>query len=361
MTVPPTPTVYTGEYITGTEFITSNHSTNLTCGEYYTNINENTMYDASRTQERVLNVTYWSFVTLVGILGNVLVVVAMCRKKSLTRVTSNRYTLLLAIVDLTALSLIGMNGFLTAATAWPFLKHALLLCRVFMWLEQLLKYISMMLLAVIAVDRFRMLWRAMEYKTRKHFKLSVALAVVIPIFYIVSSVIAISFDDTMSCYDKALGMCVIMPATIEQGNTGIPYLQFIHTMDACVHLLCILLLLVLYSAVLHAVWSRKTLGSHAGHRSAEMMIAVCFMFILTHLPNTVTNFVSVFGDNFTSVTGEEFNMKGYYRWLFWVYHLNGTINPLIYTWFNTHLRDEIKHMVLFCKKSPKIAGLEKHH
>lgn len=48
--------------------------------------------------------------------------------------------------------------------------------RVLMWLEQLLKYISMMLLAVIAVDRFRMSWRVYQYKTRKHFKLSVGLA-----------------------------------------------------------------------------------------------------------------------------------------------------------------------------------------
>ena len=47
-----------------------------------------------------------------------------------------------------------------------------------MWADQLLKYMALGMLAVIAVDRYRMVMHPANYRQKKGFKISLAIGLV---------------------------------------------------------------------------------------------------------------------------------------------------------------------------------------
>ena len=51
-------------------------------------------------------------------------------------------------------------------------------CRFVMWADQLLKYMALGMLAVIAVDRYRMVMHPANYRQKKGFKISLAIGLV---------------------------------------------------------------------------------------------------------------------------------------------------------------------------------------
>lgn len=92
----------------------------------------------------------YSFIWVLGILGNIAVILTICRTKRL-RSSSNYLIVNLAVADLASLCIAMPMILIVQITDWPF---GLIVCRFINPLKDLFLHVSMITITVIAIDRY---------------------------------------------------------------------------------------------------------------------------------------------------------------------------------------------------------------
>ncbi|XP_069141049.1 neuropeptide Y receptor type 6-like [Argopecten irradians] len=293
-------------------------------------------------------VVTFSVIGLFGILGNA----AMCYviiRKSNSRTGRNWFILNLSVSDiLTSVFCIPFTVVKLVMKHWPLGK---VLCKIAPSLQTVYVFVSTFTIVFIAVDRYKAIVQCSpREQTRPRYifilvwMVSLALALPMFIFYDVESV-GITKD------------IILFSSCLEKWSSDVARRSYA-TLVLCIHfvfpILVIISLHILICRFIRTHIESKPSYSRELHRSRRnllrqrkniiLLTSITVVFALTWLPLTLINLLADI--NYELFTGINWN------WLIAICHIlamsSVCINPIIYGWFNSNYRREIKAM--FCWK-----------
>ncbi|XP_029212602.2 pyroglutamylated RF-amide peptide receptor-like [Acropora millepora] len=323
-------------------------------------INTTNIYNlwSTRGSEFVTAVVLLGAVALIGLCGNGIVVfiIASSRRRG-QRSPVQLFLLHLAISDLLVCLLnIPLTIWVNFYYPEEDMAGASAVCKITRFVQFLAPSSSMCLLTVISVDRYFSLVRpfqAMKTWLRPRFLISFAwiygIAIFLPTFY---------FADTVkvSSGDKTFWYCRTIPNNTAIGSA---YLIFLSLFTFGIQLVVII---VLYSRVAKAVWSRERKISRHGtvsrtnaealdktrRRVTGMLLTVIICFLICWAPFVIyTGFIEKYVAPFPN-PGDPVRVISYGFGIF-----NSTCNPFIY-FFNSpnFRRDSLRKICLEAVAAP---------
>ncbi|XP_033757605.1 neuropeptide Y receptor type 5-like [Pecten maximus] len=289
----------------------------------------------------VIVVTF-SIIGLFGILGNAAMCYVIIRKRN----SRNWYILNLSISDiLTSILCIPFTVVKLVLKHWPLGK---VLCKIVPSLQTIYVFVSTFTIVFIAVDRYKAIVQCTpKARTRPRYIFimvwMVSLALALPMF--------IYHDVESVCITKDI---VLFSSCLEKWNSDVARRGYA-LLVLCIHfvfpIIVIVSLHILICRFIRTHIESKPSYSRELHRSRRnllrqrkniiLLTSITVVFALTWLPLTLINLLADI--NYELFTGIDFN------WLIAVCHIlamsSVCINPIIYGWFNSNYRREIKAML----------------
>ncbi|XP_060072991.1 neuropeptide Y receptor type 5-like [Ylistrum balloti] len=295
----------------------------------------------------VLVLTF-SVIALFGILGNAAMCYIIIRKRNV-RSSRNWYILNLSISDiLTSVLCIPFTVVKLILKHWPLGK---VLCKIVPSLQTIYVFVSTFTIVFIAIDRYKAIvqctsrdWTRPRYIFVIVWLVSFALALPMLIYHDVESV----------CISKDI---ILFSSCLEKWDSDIARRSYA-LLVLCIHfvfpIIVIIALHILICKFIRTHIESKPSYSRELHRSRRnllrqrkniiLLTSITVIFALTWLPLTLINLLADI--NYQLFTGIDFN------WLIAICHVfamsSVCINPIVYGWFNSNYRREIKAM--FCCK-----------
>ena len=287
-----------------------------------------------------------SVASLVGFVGNGLVVAVILRAKKLKSVM-NRFILHLAISDMIVSVLaiplflfINFNNGLTNDTT------SLIVCKLARFFQYLSPEASMTLLITIGWNRYQAVvhpLNIMTYGSANKLILAAwlfAILVVSPSLYLTH----LGPESLDAVTNQSLTYCTTIPATTV---SGLIYVMFLSLVG---YLLPLTSLIILYGKIYKTVWRRKSaqLGEsrpieafiRSRKKVLKMFLTVIFVFLLTWVPLLLYVSAIEWTVNSTSRRNDYARLITYSLGL-----CNSICNPFIYALFNAKFRAGCKEMV----------------
>ncbi|OWF49522.1 Neuropeptide Y receptor type 1 [Mizuhopecten yessoensis] len=304
----------------------------------------------------VLVLTF-SIIGIFGILGNTAMCYIIIKKRNM-KTCRNWYILNLSISDiLTSVLCIPFTVVKLIMKNWPLGE---LLCKVVSSLQTIYVLVSTFTIVLIAVDRYNAIVQCtMRDRTRPRY--------IFVMVWMVSFVLALP----MFIYHEVESVCItkdiiLFSSCLEKWDSDIARRSYA-SLVLCIHfafpIIVIISLHILICKFIRTHIESKPSYSRELHRSRRnllrqrkniiLLTSITVIFALTWLPLTLINLLADI--NYQLFTGIDFN------WLIGICHVlamsSVCINPIVYGWFNSNYRREIKEIMPCCKFKEKDADI----
>ncbi|CAH1269392.1 CCKAR [Branchiostoma lanceolatum] len=347
----------------------------LTPGLYLNNSMTSSELNNTHADVHIPIAAFLSVLCVCGILGNLLVIVVMIRKKQ--KLSSSFFILNMAIIDGVASAILiplEVKSSLTMFNLFPNVET----CRLFKWFECAAMLTSTFITVAIAVDRYLAICRPFKYassqikaatRARIAAASSVALGMVLPL-------------PILPCYEffnvnDQINFCELKYEGVAK--------YFVAWYQPVIVLLCVIIVIVLYTIVyLDIRRTRRRLSTKVGaavgsnsrrpssiqnfqvekltkkrpslsplgagnnYRTVKLFVLVTFVFFFTWLPYCILNLNLgyLFLKTTTQLSINVFEVVSK------LYLLNFILNPFIYAFVNKSFRQDCKQLFT-CRKRRK--------
>ncbi|KAH3855842.1 somatostatin receptor type 4-like [Dreissena polymorpha] len=286
--------------------------------------------------QTVVEVCFLSAIFVVGMIGNVMILVAILRNTKLRTVTN------ILVCNLSMADILFALGIPCIATT-RITRHWVLgeiVCKLITYVQFVSGISSILTMVMISVDRFISVCLLNKYKmTRRDLTLSLVATWVISAAFPIPVAISQTVK-TVNSDDQAYKYCGVEWSINFRSDI---YLTFMVTFFFFIPLIVII---ILYSRIWLIVKCSNSRAMHGNGRSEQankkqirlvkMFASIVALFVVMWLPFFILSFLGVF---YNQITSTHFTVT-------LILALANTCqNPLIYGYFNRRLRSEFKTML----------------
>ncbi len=287
----------------------------------------------------------FGLVTVVGIIGNGLVIYVICSRQKMRTVT-NLLLLNLAIADMSFILIIPpLTAYMWAMNSWPF---GVLLCKTMHFLLNVSAYVTVYTLVLISVVRYLTIVYSTEtirFRTKQNMVILCVL-----IWAVMLSVnIPITLSYTVKDFAPGVSMC--LPVEVDNDGGRKTCQSIYATFFTFAYVLPLFVIAVFSFCILHHINKQRstmlekknTKSDGRKKQATRVIILVVAIFATTWLPIHIHLLVHYFHKDRTPETKIYLTLSIFWNFLA---YLNSCVNPIIYNYASKDFRDSFREVVM---------------
>lgn len=297
------------------------------------NVTDNTVTSRSDFEYKmgIIVAAVFSIVALVGLIGNLLVIIVVISNKQM-RNTTNILIISLAIADLSFIILcVPFTAITQVVTVYPF---GTAWCQVVNYMTFVSAYVSIYTLVLMSFDRYLAVVHAIAAINHRTERNAVIAVIIIWVFLLVANAPIFFLYKVIhykhECQERAA--CLI-PGQLE---TKVVYYMFF----AFGYMVPLLLVVVLYGLMVYRLLFSTPMGLSQSsetirgkRRVTKMIVIVIVIFALCWLPNQIVFlYLQIHGHPFTRVFVVLMNVSRILA------YTNSCVNPILYAFLSENFR-----------------------